>query len=102
MFRPFAETIPAVTVSDSPNGTAHGQHPVSDLHAFGIAQLGNRQRLVGLDLDHGQIGFLVGTDYLGVMQNSRRIIQQLHPDAIGFLDYVPVGHDVALGIDDDA
>ncbi len=58
--------------------------------------------LSDIDLDHGQIGFLVSADHLGIVQHSRRIIQQLHADAVGFFDYVAVGDNVALGIDDDA
>src|ERR1700738_3364848 len=35
-------------------------------------------------------------------RRSRVFIHQLHPNAIRLLDHVPVGYDVALGIDDHA
>src|SRR5437016_10895438 len=34
------------------------------------------------------------------MQHARRVILELHADAVGFLDHVPVGDDVSLAVDD--
>ena len=42
--------------------TANGQDPVAHLHAVGVAQFGGRERMIHLNLDYGQIGFLVGAD----------------------------------------
>ncbi len=80
--------------------TANGQNPVAHLHAVGIAHLRRRQRAVNVDLDHGQIGFLIGADDLGVMLHAWRIILKPHANAVRLFDHVPVGHDISLGIDD--
>ena len=81
---------------------AYGQNPVAHLHAVGIAHLRSRKCAVHLDFDHGEIGFLIGANHLGIVLHARRIVFEAHANAVGLLDHVPVGHDVALGIDDHA
>ena len=102
MLRPLAETMPAVTVLFKAERTADGEDPVADVHAVGVAQLGGGQRLLGVNLDDGQIGFPVHTDHGRVVGHGGGIVHQLHANAVGFLHHVVVGDDVALGIDDDA
>src|ERR1022692_3006125 len=82
--------------------TSHRKHPVADRHAVRVAQLGCGQRLLGVNLDDREIGFLVNPNHDGVVGHGGGIVHQLYVDAIGFLDHVIVGHDVALGVDDDA
>ena len=82
--------------------TAHGQNPVAYLHAVGVAHLGGGQRAIHVNLDHGKIGFLIGADDFGVVLHARRIILKPHANAVGFLDHMPVGDDVSLGIDNHA
>src|SRR5271165_3559428 len=83
-------------------GAAHGEHPVAHFHGVRVAQLGGRQRLLGVNLDDRQIGFLVHADHDSVIGHGGGIVHQLHADAIGLLHHVVVGDDVTLGIDDDA
>ena len=82
-------------------GTAHRQHPVAHLHAFRITHFGRGQWPVRIHLDHRQIGFLIGADHLGFVLYAWRIVLKTHPNAVSFLDHVPVGDDVALRIHDD-
>src|SRR5208337_4592852 len=82
---------------------ADGEHPVTDLHAVGVAEFGSGQRTIHIDLDHGQVSLLVHADYFGIVAGRSRIfILQLDTNAIGFLHHVAVGDDVALGIHDHA
>src|ERR1019366_4636824 len=81
---------------------SHRKHPVADRHAVRIAQLRGGQRLLGINLDDREIGFLVNPDHDGVVGNGRGIVHELDADSVGFFDHVIVGNDVALGIDDDA
>src|SRR5579871_578636 len=53
-----------------------------------------------LDLDDGEIGFLVGADHFGVVLNAWGIVLEANADAIGFFDDVTVGKNVTLRIDD--
>ncbi|MDD5222552.1 MAG: hypothetical protein PHE84_01060 [bacterium] len=78
-------------------GVADGQHPLPDLHLIGIPQLGHRHLTFRLDLDHGEIGLLVGAQNLGrefllEIGNGHRHLHRLGNDMI-------VGDDVTLGID---
>src|SRR5208283_1253084 len=80
-------------------GTANSEDPVAHLHAVGVAQFGRWEGMIEINLDYGQIRFLIGADQSGVM--TRRTLQfalQLHANAIRLLNYVAVGHDVAFGI----
>src|SRR5271169_3879112 len=54
--------------------------------------------MVNFDFDHGQISFLIGADYFCVVLHSGRIILQPDSNAIGFLDHMAIGDDIALGI----
>ena len=100
MSRPLADTIPAVTVSDSPNGLPTARDPVAHLHAVGIAHLCGGQSAVHLHLDHSQISFLIGADNLGVVLHAWRIVFKANPNSVCLLDDVPVRQDVSFGIDD--
>ena len=57
--------------------------------------------LVDVDLDHRQIRLFVRADHLGIVLHARRIVLQLHANAISFIHHVAVGDDVSLGIDND-
>ena len=46
-------------------GAADGEHPVADLCAVGVAELDGGQRLLGVDLDDGDVGVLVDADDRG-------------------------------------
>ncbi len=52
--------------------------------------------MVHVDLNDRQVGLLVHADDFGVVQHGRRIVLQAHPDAVGFLDHMAVGDDIAL------
>src|ERR1700691_6403732 len=56
--------------------------------------------MIEIDLDHGQVGFLIHADELRVMTGRGRIfILKLNADAVCLFDNVAVGDDVAFGID---
>ena len=61
-----------------------------------LPSLGGRQGMIHINLDDRQIGFLVRADHFGVVQHARRIVLQFDANAVGFLDHVAVGHDIAL------
>ena len=97
--RPSAEMMPAVTEPPSPNGlpAARIQSPTSIRRES--PQVTADERLVGHDLDHGDIGQRVLADQF------RRILMsigQRNDDLFGAADDVVVGHDDAGGIDDEA
>src|SRR6202034_4777 len=79
---------------------AHGQNPVPYLHAIGVAHFRGGQCTVKVNLDHRKIGFLIGSDNLGIVLHAWRIVLETDSDAIRLFDYVPIGHDVTLGVDD--
>src|SRR5271165_4388525 len=83
-------------------GAADGENPVAHFHGVRIAQLGGRQRLLSVNLDDRQIGFLVHADYGGVIHHGLGVVHQLHADAISLLHHMVVGNDVTLGVDDDS
>src|SRR5260221_7273017 len=66
-------------------GTADGQHPIADLHAVGVAELGRRQVLVGFNLDDRQVGIFINADnFRGLLRLV--VAVQLHLDLGGMLD----------------
>src|SRR6516225_2652021 len=77
---------------------ADGEHPLSGLQARGIAELHDRQ-IRAIDLDHRDIGALVGTDHLG---GKLAPVGEAHGHLVGIGNHVGVGQDVAVGVDDEA
>ena len=51
-------------------GAAESEDPIADLHAVGIAELGDGKIVVGVDLDDGEVGFLVRADHAGVVMRG--------------------------------
>src|SRR5579872_927967 len=74
--------------------------PIAHLHGVRVTDLGGNQRLVSLDLDHGEVRIGVGADQLGVIFGSRA--RQTHLNTISLLDHVIVRQDIAIRIDNDA
>jgi hypothetical protein len=58
--------------------------------------------LLDVDLDDGEIGFFIHADHGGIVADRLGIAHEVDLDLVGFVDDVIVGHDVALGIDDNA
>ncbi len=85
-------------------GAADGFNPVADLGLVGVAELDGGQRGIGVDLDDGEVGGLVGADHARRTSEvlSVGIGGELDVDLVGLLDHVIVGDDVALGVDDEA
>ena len=81
---------------------AHCKYPIPYLHAVRISQLGGRKGFIQIDFYYCEIRLLIGANHFGVMQSSRRIILQLHPDAIGLLNHVAIGDDETFGINNHA
>ncbi len=100
MSRPRAETMPAVTDAAQAEGVADRQHPVADLRLVGIAEGNGRQRLVGADAQHGDVGARVGAQQF---RADRGVVGQDDVDLVRAVDDVVVRHDDALRrIDDEA
>ena len=97
--RPFALTMPAVTVPSSPNGSprANTQSPTSTLLA--VAEPGRRKRARALDAKDGQVGLRIGLDVDGLELPA--VVQADHDLAAAGHDVV-VRQDDAAGIDDHA
>jgi hypothetical protein len=85
--------MPAVTVAWIAERRADGDGPIAHLHGVGIADLGGHQVLLAFHADHGQVGGRIHTHHLGVVLH--RIAGELHLDAVGLVDHVVVGQDVA-------
>jgi hypothetical protein len=80
-------------------GIADREDPVADAQIVGIAEVHRRQLLaVGIDTDHGEIGLRIASDDLRLVLLVGR---GLHDDLVGILDDVIVGHDQAVGVDDE-
>ncbi len=106
MLRCSAETMPAVTVPPRPKGLPIGDDPVADARLGRIAELDEGQRLLGHDLEHGEVARGVGADQLRldirVRSGMMTVIEStVAPRAPG-ADHVVVGDDVAVGRDDEA
>ena len=82
-----------------PEGIADGQHEIAHPQSIGVAE---RQRLeiVGLYLEHRDIGARIAADQLGLQPPP---ILERHHDLLGFLHHVVVAEHIAVpGIEDDA
>ena len=94
MSRLRAETMPSVTEPPSPNGLpiAITQSPTSARVA--VAELDEGQIAAGVDLEHREVGLVVGADEL---RRQPRAVGQEHQDLVGALDDVVVGDDQPVG-----
>ncbi len=72
---------------------ANGDGPVAHLHGVGIADLGGHQVLLAFHADDREVGGRIHTHHLGVVLGG--IAGELHLDAVGLVDHVIVGQDVA-------
>ena len=79
-------------------GRADGEGEFAYAQFVAVAHL-HRGQIVRVDLDHGHVGFFIGADELGLKLAP---VFQLHVDAIGTLDHVIVGEDVAVRFDDES
>ena len=82
---------------------ADGNDPVAHLRAVGIAELYGGQRMVGLDLQHGDVGCLVGADNSGetaLHESVVRVGREPDPYLVGLVDHMVIGDDVAAGVND--
>ena len=77
---------------------ADGEHPLSGLQARRVAELHDRQ-VRGVDLDHRDVGALVGADDLG---RELAPVGEAHGHLVRVRHHVRVGEDVAVGADDEA
>ena len=67
---------------------ADGEHPLADAHLFDLAEVRGRERRLGLDAQHGEVGLLVVAEHLGGI----RLLPALHRDLdlVRALDHVVV------------
>ncbi len=78
---------------------ADRHHGLANAQLGGVAELHGRQRLVALDLEHGEIGLLVSTQQFG---RQLAAVRQGDGDRVGLTGDVIVGDDDAGRIDDEA
>ena len=97
--RPTALRMPTAMLGrDRLERPAHGDAPLADAHFRCGADLGHRQRLVGLDLQQHDHAVVVGGHQLGRLA---RAVGQPHEDRGRLVDEVErAGDDVAARIDD--
>jgi hypothetical protein len=81
-----------------PERLADRDHPFADLQLVRVADRDSRQ-VLGVDLDQRDVGPLVGADHLG---RELALVRQFHLDFVRTVDDVRVGHDIAVGGDDEA
>ena len=79
-------------------GIADREHAVADLDLVAVGE-GDRRQVLGVDLDDGDVGLRVAADDLG---RQLAAVVERDRDRLGAVDHVVVGHDVAVGADDDA
>ena len=91
--------MPAVTVPPRPNGLAYRDHPGARLGRVAVAQVDERQLVVGLHLQHGQVAALVVADDAGRQHGA---VIHGDGDVGGAVDHVVVGDDRAVGVDQEA
>ena len=77
---------------------AHGEDPFTHPGRVAVAQRRGGE-VVGVDLEHGQVGAGVGADDLGLELPP---IEQAHRHLVGAVHHVVVGQDVAVTGDDEA
>ena len=79
-------------------GRADGDHPFADLEAIDITHLHGRQT-GRVDLHDSNVGALVGAHDLGL---ELALVGQRDDDFVRAFDHVRIGHDVAVGAQDEA
>ena len=80
-------------------GIADGDHPIADAGAVRGSEAHGRQGLVGLDAEERKIGPRILADDLCT---EPRAVVENHGHGLGACDHVIAGHDVAVGVDDEA
>jgi len=79
-------------------GAADGEDPVADLHAVGIAELGDRQFAIRVDFYYSEVGVFIEPDDASAVLGGIAI--ERHLNFGGLVDYVIVGEDETLFVDD--
>src|SRR5690606_12430809 len=82
-----------------PERIADRDHPVADARLGRVAELQERQRLLRLHLEQGDVGFRVTSDE---RRGQRRLVMEADEDLVGVLDDMVVGDDVAVRVDHEA
>ena len=81
---------------------ADGQQPLPYQQGVGIAELEERQILFGIDLEQGKVGVFVRSHDRGRQRGGLAVaFVQCHLDAVAVSHHMVVGHDVAVGRDDE-
>ena len=78
-------------------GITHGQYPFAHLQSIRVTHR-NGGEIVTLDFQQGQVGLLVGADDASF---QLAVVVERHTDLVSTSNHVIVGHDVAIGLDDD-
>ena len=75
---------------------AHGDHPCTRLRSVGIAKVDERQRMIRLHAQHGEVGRLVAADHPGRQHGA---VIHRDGDRGRTAHHVVVRHDGAVGVD---
>ena len=84
-------------------GIADGHEPFAHLERIGIAELEEGQFLLGVHLEQGEVGLLVGADELGHERRGLAVaLVEGDVDHVGIGHHMIVGDDIAVSRDDEA
>src|SRR5262249_47929889 len=81
-------------------GRADSDSPFAHLHAVRIADGGVLQLVAGFDMNYGEVALAVRTDEFRLVLLG--IVEEFYLDAVGAIDDVVIGNDIAVGVDDHA
>ena len=76
-----------------------GEDPVANLELVGVPESRDRQRLVGLDLQHREVGFWISPHDAGIVL---ALVGQGDGHLFGAVHHMVVGHHIAIVADDDS
>ena len=80
-------------------GIADGDHPIADAGVVPGSEAHGRQGLVGLHPEECKIGPRIVADNFSIEPGA---VVKYHGHGLGARDHVIAGHDVAVGVDDEA
>jgi hypothetical protein len=80
-----------------PKRIADRHHPLADLQGVRVTKIRGSETGLGIDFNHGDIGFLVAADNFGLVL---LIVGELDDDLGGVLDDVIIGKNRTIAIDD--
>src|SRR4051794_30972906 len=96
---PARRDDPGGDAAAEPEWVTDRNHPIADLGDVAVAETDIGQRLVGLDLQHRDVGARIAADDAG---GVFAVVLKRDLDLGGFADNVVIGDDIAGRVDDEA